>query len=400
MWQRIKNCYHFLVTFLASLVTNFPAYKLGIIGVTGTDGKTTTVNMIYSIFKEAGYKVGAISSIGALINGEEVDTGYHVTTPSGWHLQYLLKRMVEKKCQFAVVEVTSHGLDQNRCAFIPFKVGVLTNVSHEHLDYHKSFENYLKTKAKLFERAEVSILNKDDTYFDYFKNRARSKIISYGVNDISADFSLKNFPLHLRLVGEFNYYNALAAVAVAKVFGIDEKVIKLSLEKFSGVVGRMEEVKNNLGIRIYIDFAHTPNALEQALKALKAKLKNKEQKIISVFGAAGERDKFKRPLMGEISTRLAHNTIITSEDPRSENPAKIAEEILAGCKKSGGILGKNVFIELDRNEAIKLAIKIARRGDIVGIFGKGHEKSMAYNGHEFPWSDREAVEKILSRKKI
>lgn len=397
MWQKVKNYYHLAQALIASVIYGFPAKKLKVIGVTGTDGKTTTVQMIYEILTASGAKAAAISSIQAVIGDKTFDTGFHVTTPSAFALQKLLKDTVDAGCQFAILEVTSHGLDQNRVALIPFEVGVLTNISSEHLDYHKTFENYLEAKSKLFKRSKLSILNADDESFSFFKKTAKGKIVTYGVKN-KADFTLNNFALRLKISGEYNYYNALAAAALSKNLGINDNLIRKVLENFTNLTGRMEEVKNNLGIKIYIDFAHTPNALEQALKTLRSALSSQNSALISVFGAAGERDKLKRPLMGTVSARLANITIITSEDPRSEDPAIIAEQIFEGFKKRGGKLGKNVFIETDRGKAIKLAVKMAKEGDIVAIFGKGAEKSMAYNGKEFPWSDKEEVIKVLEKK--
>lgn len=399
MWQKTKNYYHLLQALTASLIYGFPAKKLKIIGVTGTDGKTTTAHMIYQILAASGKTAGLVSSIAAVTSGKTYDTGFHVTTPSPFALQKLLKQMVKKETEFAVLEVTSHGLDQNRLAFIPFEIGVLTNISPEHLDYHKTLENYLAAKAKLFRNAKTSVLNADDHSFVKFKKEIGGQLLTYGIKNQS-DVNLKNFPLKLKIPGDYNYYNALAAVTATRVLNINDATIKKALEDFSNLEGRMEEVKNNLGIKIYIDFAHTPNALEQALATLRKALSVKsEARIIAVFGVAGERDKSKRPLMGAVSARLANITVITAEDPRSENPAVIAEQIFAGCQKQGGILKENVFIEIDRAKAIKLAIKLAKPGDIVAIFGKGHEKSMAYGGKELPWSDKKEVIEALKKKR-
>lgn len=394
VWQRIKNVYHLFQALVACLFFGFPAQKLKVIGVTGTDGKTTTVHMIWQVLTAAGFKTGLISSLGAKFDEKIEDTGFHVTTPSPFALQRLLAKMVDEKTEFAVLEVTSHGLDQNRVAFIPFEVGVLTNVNSEHLDYHKTFENYLKAKGKLFQIAKVSILNVDDISFEKLEKKVGGQLVTYGIKN-KANLALKNFPLKLKIPGDYNYYNALAAAACCGTLGVQPLIIKKTLENFLGLPGRMEEVKNNLGIKIYIDFAHTPNALEQVLKTLNVKRKTQNAKIISVFGAAGERDKLKRPLMGEISAKLANITIVTAEDPRHEDPAQICQQILFGAKKEGGTLGKNIFVELDREKAIKLAIKLARSQDIVAIFGKGAEKSMAYGKAEIPWSDKGTVIRVL-----
>ena len=392
--QKIKNIYHLACGFLASVYFGFPAWKLTVVGVTGTDGKTTTVHLIAHILKTAGKKVSLISSIGAQIAEQKLDTGFHVTTPSVWQVQKYLKKMVNAGSEFAILEVTSHGLDQNRVAFISFEVGVLTNVTSEHLDYHKTFENYLLAKAKLFQIAKVSILNADDSSFEVLKKKVTGKLTTYGIKN-QADFNLNTFSFKLKISGDYNYYNGLAAAACCDALGVRQQRIKKALGNFLGLPGRMEEVKNNLGIKIYIDFAHTANGLEQALKTLRSQLTVHGSRLIAVFGAAGERDKLKRPLMGEISAKLSGLTIITAEDPRSEDPDQIASQILSGVQEKGGILGKTVFIETNRKKAIELAIKLAKKGDIVAIFGKGAEISMAYGKKEYPWSDQEAAKEVI-----
>jgi len=385
--QNIKNIYHLVQAFLAAIICGFPAKKLKVIGVTGTDGKTTTVHMIAKILEDAGKKVAYVSTIGAKIGKSEYETGFHVTTPDPFALQRFLKRMAGNGIEYAVLEVTSHGLDQNRVAFIPFEIGVLTNITHEHLDYHKTFENYLKAKTRLFKDAKISVLNSEDLAFGKIEQLTKGKIYKYSKSNNWLNLKLK-------IEGDYNLSNALASAEVAKLLGIDTKSIKNSLENFAGLAGRMEEINEGQDFKVVVDFAHTPNALEQALKVLKSR-RAKKSKLIAVFGCAGERDNQKRPMMGEISAKLADVTVITSEDTRSEDPQKISLEILEGLKKSGGKLNTNVFIETDRTKAIQLAIGMARKSDTVAIFGKGHEKSMNIEGIEVPWSDQETVRRVL-----
>lgn len=395
--QNLTNRFwHLPKAFAANLTYGFPSRKLTVIGVTGTDGKTTTINMIYQILKKAGKKVSMTSTINAQIAGSSYDTGFHVTNPSTINLQKYLKMAADNGDDYFVMEVTSHGLDQFRTWGIKFDIAVITNITNEHLDYHKSFDNYLKAKGKLINNSKTAILNRDEDHFMKLRSQTKGKIITFGMHK-TADFNPIKFPLKLIIPGDYNIYNALAATATCIQLGIDSKIVKQALSEFSSLKGRMDEVKNNSGARIFIDFAHTPNALENALLTLK-KLKTKEKRIIAVFGCASERDSSKRVVMGEISGSLADITIITAEDPRFEDPLKIADEIKLGVIKLGGVLDKTFFIEPDRQKAINLAIKLANKGDVVGIFGKGHEMSMNIKGVETPWSDFEAVEKALHER--
>lgn len=384
---------HLPEAILANVIYGFPSRGMKIIGVTGTDGKTTTTNMIYEILKKSGKRVSMVSTIKAVIGDKEFETGFHVTSPTSNFLQKLLREAKDNGSEYMILEVTSHGLDQFRFFGINFEVGVITNVTNEHLDYHKTFENYLMTKAKLIKNAKVAVINADEKHFDRLRHLTHPKcrVLSFGKNP-KADFNPGNFKLNLKIPGEYNLLNALAASAATASIGLDKANIKYVLGSFEGLEGRMEGVPNKLGIKIVVDFAHTPNALENSLKVLKKKSKGR---LISIFGAASERDVAKRPVMGAISAREADVTILTDEDPRFEPSEKIISEIALGAKKEGAKFGKNLFKEPDRFKAIMLGIKMARKGDTVGIFGKGHEKTMNYKGFEKVWSDKEAVGRVL-----
>lgn len=396
--QWIKNTFeHFPIAVLSNLIYGFPSRRLKIIGVTGTDGKTTTVNMIYGILKDAGKKVSMVSTINASIGGRDLDTGFHVTSPSSGMIQALIRKAKKAGDEYLVLEVTSHALDQHRFWGIKFDVGIVTNITHEHLDYHQTFEKYRAAKAKLIKNTKFTVLNMDDKNFDFLKRRTSGKVISFGRNK-KADFNLKDYPLKFKIPGDFNKLNALATASAASVLGIDKATINRSLNGFSNLSGRMEEVKNSRGVRIFIDFAHTPNALENALKVLRV-FKGREGRVIAVFGSAGYRDKGKRPMMGEIAAKLAEKVIITAEDPRGLIE-EINRQILEGVKRAKGKIGEDVFVITDRQEAINMAINsVAKKGDIIGIFGKGHERSLNLDGKkELPWSDRGAVLKALNDK--
>lgn len=391
MWQKIKNYYHLLSAFLAALFFNFPSKKLTVIGVTGTDGKTTTVHMIYHILKWAGRKVSMISSVRAQIGQELLDTGLHVTTPSPWQVQKLLKAARDAGSRYFVMEATSHGLDQNRLAFVDFDTAVVTNITHDHLDYHKNWQNYAEAKARLFRGVRASILNLDDDSFNFLKRRASGKISTYSLGRFG-DFTPKKFLLRLKVGGDYNLANAMAATAALGDLKIDKTVIIDALNSFEGVSGRMEEVDLGQNFRAIIDFAHTPNALNQALSALR-QTANGKHKIIAVFGAAGERDKSKRPLMGKIASEKADIIILCAEDPRGEIAVDICQQIAKGIKNKKE--GRNYFIIPDRREAIEFACKLARAGDVAAVFGKGHEKSMVFNKKEIPWDEFEVVKEAI-----
>lgn len=383
----INNFKHLPEAILANVIYGFPARRLTVIGVTGTDGKTTTVNMIYQILKAAGLKVSMISTINAVVGGEVLDTGFHVTSPDAFTVQKLLKKTLDSGDEYAVLEVTSHGLDQYRFWGVRFKVGVVTNITHDHLDYHRTLDGYIKAKLRLLRSVPFAVINHN--LAGEVRNWYSGKLTTFG---LKGDFTQDKYKLRLKIPGEYNIENALAALAVAKILGIDTKVSQKSLENFEGLEGRMQEVKNNRGIRIFIDFAHTPNGLDKSLKSLR---KLTGGKIISIFGAASQRDTKKRPMMGEISARLADITILTDEDPRFEDSNKIIDEIAIGASKVGAEEGINLFRQPDRMKAIRLGLEKAGRGDVVGVFGKGHEKSMNYLGVETPWSELEAVRKAL-----
>lgn len=377
MWQKAKNYYHFAQALLSAIYFGFPAKKLTVIGVTGTDGKTTTVSMIYHILRLAGEKVSMISSVNAQIAGKSLDTGLHVSTPSPWQVQKFLRIAADAKNQYVVLEATSHGLDQNRLAFVDFTIAVLTNITHEHLDYHKTYENYRNAKLKLFRRVKFSVINADDNSYNYVKNHVSGKVIAYSQKG----------------KGDYNSSNAQAALEAVGVLGISRREAEKALKTFPGVKGRMEEVKLSQQFRVIVDFAHTPNGLEQALKTLRSKLNVTGASLIAVFGSAGERDRLKRPLMGKVANAYADFIVLTSEDPRKEDPYDICRQIV------GDIKSKKFKIITDRQEAINFAIKIAKANDVVAIFGKGHEKSMAYGKKEFPWDEFEAVRKAIKKIK-
>ncbi len=406
MFRNLKNHLHAVVARSAAIYYGFPGKNMTVIGVTGTAGKTTTVHLIYRILKSAKLKVSMVSTVSAEINGRSFDTGFHVTTPSPWVLQKFLKMAKDGGCQYFILEVTSHALDQHRIFGIPITIGVVTNITHEHLDYHKTLDNYRRTKMKLLNKVKYSVLNKDDKNYNYLVKQSFGQIVTYAF-DREADFRESQLDLHPKLPGRYNLYNCLAAFAVASILKVNKEIIKKTIADFGGISGRMEEVENDRGIRIIIDFAHKPDALEQVLKTVRGLT---EKKLIVIFGCAGCRDRLKRPVMGEIAGKLADYIILTAEDPRTEDVRDIIGEIAKGClkvkvleadkkqKNTTGLKDKvKYFWKIpDRQEAINCAVrKLAAPGDLIILCGKGHEQSMCYGKKEYPWDERKAVGKAI-----
>lgn len=390
---------------LASSWWKNPSARLKIIGVTGTDGKTTTASIIYWILKKAGLRVGLVSSVSAKLGGREVDTGFHVTNPEPLALHRFLAEMVKERIEFAVLEVTSHGIKQLRVWGIPFEVGVLTNITPEHLDYHKTMKDYIKTKAQLFRGVSYAILNNSDSSFYRIKKYIPKKVKIIAYPSLTLEEEIKN-AIQNKFPESYNRLNAEASCMVAKIYNITADKITDAINTFPQVSGRLEEIINDKGLKIYVDFAHTPNALKSVLKELK---KNTKGRLISVFGCAGERDTIKRSVMGVISASIADITIFTAEDPRSEKIENIIKEMVSRIEKNIALEAeinylsstdydnKHLYLRIpERGEAISYAIqKLSKKGDTVVICGKGHEKSMAYGVKEYPWSDQDAVRVAL-----
>jgi len=400
--QKLKNIFHLTNAFLANVFYGFPSKKITVIGVTGTDGKTTTTHLIAHILKSCGKKVSYISTIFAKIGEKEYDTGFHVTTPNPWLIQKLIKEAVNNKDEYFILETTSHALDQNRVWGINYKIGVLTNVSHEHLDYHLSYEDYLKTKVKLLKKADVAFFNKDDRSYLYIKKmlKGRKKIIEYQKLPIIK----KNFPN----LEKFNQENFSAAYLVALSLGLKSEEVLKAIKTFKLPKGRLDLVYDK-DFKVIIDFAHTPNAFLRVLPEIRKKYLKGKGRLIHVFGAAGLRDDKKRPLMGEIAGQYDDLVILTEEDYRTESLFKICEQIAKGLikknftKKSYNLIEQNdkkVYTIFEkRQDAINFAIKIANPQDVVVLTGKSHEKSLCRGKIEYPWDEYKAVKIALENKR-
>ncbi|MRR10020.1 UDP-N-acetylmuramoyl-L-alanyl-D-glutamate--2,6-diaminopimelate ligase, partial [bacterium] len=414
----------FALAYLAAAMQGFPARKLTVIGVTGTDGKTTTSNLIYRILLAAGLRAGIISTVNAVIGDQVVDTGFHVTTPEAPDVQRYLRRMVEAGLTHVVLETTSHGLSQQRVTACEYDIAVVTNVTHEHLDYHGSYEKYLAAKGRLFEmlgetvekpagNIRLGVLNRDDRSYGYLESLPVAHRCSYSLapgSDLTAEeihhtsggveFIAvgRNFrtPVACRLVGNFNVSNCLAALAATVVgLGIDPQIAARGIASLPGVPGRMEVVDMGQDFTAIVDFAHTPNALARALETAR-ELTN--GRVIAVFGSAGLRDREKRRMMAEVSVRMADVTILTAEDPRTESLEAILAEMGAAAASSGGVEGDTFFRIADRGEAIRKAAQLAQQGDLVMACGKGHEQSMCFGTQEYSWDDRTAMRAALAER--
>lgn len=392
MIRKLKNLAHLILGWTAGLVYGFPARKITIIGVTGTDGKTTTTSLIYHILNYSGHKTAMITTVGAYLNGEEHRIGLHVTTPSAWTLQKFLRDAVRTGHKFAVIETSSHGIDQNRIAGIPYRVAVITNITHEHLDYHKSFEEYARVKFKLLKKASIAVINLDDAKISSLAPLLKNNIVTYSRLS-NADYTPAKYPFKTKLFGSFNESNCLAAIASVKQFSIPDDQIKEALEVFKAPLGRQDIVYDK-EFKVMVDFAHTPNSIENILREVK---NTHPKRLIHLFGAPGHRDQDKRPMMGQASAQYADVIILTADDPREEKVENICAQIRKGI--SGAFeINKNLFEVYDRKEAIKMVISMAQPGDFIVLTGKGHEAGLALSGGDVPWNEREIVLEIIKGK--
>ena len=396
---------------LGIISSNFydnPSEKLKLIGITGTNGKTTCATLLYDLFRLRGFKTGLISTVNIKILHKTISSTH--TTPNALKINQLLHEMVQNGCTHVFMEVSSHALDQNRVAGISFDIGVFTNISRDHMDYHPTLDHYIGSKKKLFsllKKRAFAIINIDDPYGEEMSRDIRAKSLFYGIRE-SADFlgkiiennisglsiEIDGFEMTSRLIGEFNAYNLLVVYSVAKILGEDPLTILTLISNLKAPDGRFEYIISPSNVTAIIDYAHTPDALENILKTL-VNLRNGNQKILTVFGCGGDRDRGKRPLMGEISSIYSDQVFITSDNPRSENPSSIIQQIFSGVNPDKSDI---VSIIEDRREAINKACKVAQSGDIVLIAGKGHEKYQIIGKEKFHFDDLEETIKFFKNK--
>ena len=393
--------YHYAQAAIASAKYHHPAKNLHVIGITGTNGKTTTCFMIWQMLKNSGLKTGLMTTVAYGVDKLKPELN-HMTMVDASTLNKRIKELKDQGIEYLVLEVTSHGLAEFRTLGIPFEIAVFTNLTHDHLDYHKTMKNYRAAKGKLFQQAQFSILNADDPATNYYKTLSR-KYITYGIKngenrakDIKLTvngikYSYNDINIETNIPGKFNVYNSLAAVLVGQKLGLTNSQIKEGIKSLKSVEGRMNIINEGQPFTVIVDYAHAPDALEKVFESVKGH----KGKIISVHGGAGRRDPSTRSIRGEILAQNSDIVIITEDDSRDEDPEQIAAEFIKGAEKQGKVLGKDLFKELDRKKAIELALNKAKKGDLVLILGKGHEKSILRADGPHPFEDIKVAKSIL-----
>ncbi len=405
--------YHLVQTELSGIKNRWPAKKLRVIGVTGTNGKTTTCFMIWKMLNQAGRKTGLITTVAWGVDEihKQVE---HMTTPKVSTLNKRIKEIKKAGAEFLVLEITSHALAQYRTLGIPVEIAVMTNVTHEHLDYHKTFDRYVKAKTKLFKKAEFGIINLDDPSWKEFKAAVSpegesKKYMTYSINNLADLRAVKvkldatgvkykalsegndTLDIKTKIPGKFNVYNSLAAVAVGQKLGLTSDQIEKGIFALDEVEGRMNIINEGQDFDVIVDFAHTPDAFQKVYDSV---YPHEGGRIISLFGGAGRRDESTRSERGEIAGKYSDLCIITEDDSRDEDPEKIAQMFVEGCKKAG-MKDSQIIIELDRETAIGRALKEAKKGDLVLILGKGHEKTILRADGPHAFEDLEVTKRLL-----
>ena len=402
---KVKNSAKALGQIAANYYDN-PSEKIKLIGVTGTNGKTTTTTLLYGLFRSLGYKVGLLSTVVNKIDNLIVEATH--TTPDALQLNALLSDMVEKKCTYCFMEVSSHAIHQHRISGLKFTGGIFTNITHDHLDYHKTFDAYIKAKKAFFDELPenaFALINQDDIHGEIMVQNTRARVSKFALQS-QADFKCKILEnqfsglllqigpneIWTQLIGRFNAYNILASYAVATLVGEEPVDILTAISKLLPVEGRFQQVKTSNNITGIVDYAHTPDALENILKTIK-EIRTGNEQVITVVGCGGDRDKEKRPIMASIACRYSDRVILTSDNPRSEDPETILNEMQAGVEI---VHKKKTLAIINRKEAIETACSLADEGDIVLIAGKGHEKYQEVNGERLPFDDMEVLNEMLN----
>lgn len=413
--------YHKLKAMAMAYKYKFPGKRMKVIGVTGTNGKTSTCFLIWKMLNIAGCRTGLMTTVAWGVDKLEEQVE-HMTTVDTETLNQRMQKIAESGAEFLVLEITSHALAQNRIFGVPIEVAVMTNVTHEHLDYHKTFENYRDAKRKLFKMAKYGVINEDDKSWSYFADDVK-EYITYGINGgilraekvellaegvkYQVEIPNVNFgnnkkktkneiaKIRTHIPGKFTVYNSLAAMAVGLRLGLSVPEIETGILALESVEGRMNRVNEGQDFEVIVDYAHTPDAF---LKVFESVVPGKKKRIISLFGGAGRRDESTRAERGEIGAKNSDIVIVTEDDSRDEDRKIIAEEFAKGAEKEGKILGKDLFIILDREEAIQKAIDLAKKDDIVLVLGKGHEKTILRAEGAVPFEDLKVTRKILKKK--
>jgi UDP-N-acetylmuramoyl-L-alanyl-D-glutamate--2,6-diaminopimelate ligase len=420
LFQVIEPYGHLAEAILLNTANGFPAHGMKVIGVTGTNGKTTTSFLVHRMLHEAGYKVGLMSTVGYGVGAEITPQVHHMTNVSVPELMKRLKWMKAQDAEWLVLETTSHALAQHRVWGVPYSVAAMTNITHEHLAYHRTFERYRDAKLRLFKLANHNkkglrsgIINAEDPSAELFA-AAIAHPVTYGIDkgDLRAtnielsptgvryqvDVDGETYAIHCRIPGTFNVYNSLAAVGVGRAIGLNKQQIEQGIAALEGVEGRMTTINAGQEFTVIVDYAHTPDSFEKLFKDMKPIAKGK---LIVLFGSLGGGDKGKRPLQGKLAGMYANEVVICEEDDRQEDGRAIMEEIATAVEATGKIREKDLFLVHDRPEAISFAVGRAAKGDTVLLLGKGHEKTIEHADGEHPWNEagtaREALEKLQAK---
>lgn len=392
--------------FIAANFHDNPSTKIKLVGITGTNGKTTVATLLYDLFRKMGHKTGLLSTVVNKINDKDIKASH--TTPDALQLNEMLARMVAKGCEYAFMEVSSHAVEQERVAGQQFAGALFTNISHDHLDYHKTFDAYISAKKKLFDelpsdafaltnvddkRGRIMLQNTKATKNTYALRSVadfKGKLLSNTLQGLQMEIDSKN--VWFRLIGDFNAYNLLAVYATAVLLDKDPDKTLTTLSMLKGAPGRFDQVKSKTGITAIVDYAHTPDALKNVLETI-AELRTGAEQVITVIGCGGNRDKGKRPLMASIACKFSNKVVLTSDNPRNEDPVEIIKDMQAGV---GPVDYKKTVVLADREEAIKTACMIAKEGDIILVAGKGHETYQEINGVRHPFDDKEVLGRMLN----
>jgi UDP-N-acetylmuramoyl-L-alanyl-D-glutamate--2,6-diaminopimelate ligase len=414
--------YHHFLAIFATLYYSFPSKRMIVIGVTGTKGKTSTINFIWSCLTAGGYKTGIISTANIRIGEKEFLNQYHMTMPGPFIIQKFMAQMVKNGCKFCIVETTSEGIKQYRHTGINYDIAVFTNLSPEHLESHEgSFEKYKQMKAKMFDVLyshrkildgnkieKVIIANKDSEHADYFLNFRADKKITFAINNkadyiadniketnTGVDFELAKVIFKIDILGKFNIYNALPAIIISRLFGVSDYLIAKGLKELKIIPGRMEKIDEGQNFTVLVDYAHEKESITNVLQTAN-NMKILGTKTIILLGAeGGGRDKAKRPIMGELAAKMADYVIVSNVDPYEDDPKRILEDIAISCEKFGKIRGQNLFVIEDRKQGIKKSLQLAKINDVVLITGKGAEQSIVIGGKRSAWDDRKIVREEL-----
>lgn len=414
LFYKVEPYGHWAEAILANIVYGFPARKLKVIGVTGTDGKTTTSTLITAMLRDSGFKVGMMTTISLDLGDGPIPNPTRLTTVTSFSLQRGLKKLAKAKVDWVVLETTSHALAQHRVWGVPYSVVVMTNITHEHLDYHGTFEEYRDAKKRLFELCnantkglQIGVANADDPSGELFARAIKNPVL-YGIDKgdinvvknttntkgstIQANTPKGELNLTVNLPGSFNVYNALAAAGVGQAVGLSNDQIEKGIASLDNVEGRMTTVDEGQNFSVIVDYAHTPVSFEKIFNEIKPVTKGK---MIVVFGSAGRRDEAKRPLQGKVAGEFCDVVVVTEEDDRDQDGEQILNQIAEGAERAGKVRNKDLFLIHDRTRAIAKAIEMAKAGDTVLLLGKGHEKSILGNFGKKDWDEMGAARKAL-----